>query len=300
MQIIKGKIKKPFNILVHGIPGVGKSYFASQLDKPLFIGAEEQDELDADKAPRANSFKEFKEQLSWALNTDHGYKTLVVDTIDSIETLLHQHILDTDPKKTGSMAKAHGGYGAGYNMALNEMTHVRESLSQIREKKDMNIVIICHTVSKKISDPTAMAEYDEHKLTLHEKVESLFVDWVSAVLFMTFVVQKSDSEKFAFGDGKKVIYTEKRPGFLAKNRYKLPAQLEVEFDNPAGSFLRSLDLFYKGSDRKPEDVKQNILGLLENVNDQELIDKVMKTIEKQKTTAALEKTEARVKELINA
>jgi hypothetical protein len=299
MEIIKGRQRAPFNILLHGEPGVGKSYWASQLPAPLFMGAEEQDELNADKLPQVKSWSEVGPQLDWVLNKDHGYKTLVIDTIDSLESLLHKHILDSDPKKPTAMARAHGGFGAGYNMALNMMAGLRDKLSVIRSQKQMNITIICHTVTKKISDPTALAEYDEHKLTLHDKVESLLSDWVSAVLYMKLNVEKQDGERFAFGDGKKMLMCEKRPGFLAKNRYQLPAQLEVIFDEPAKTFLEGLDRFYQGESRKPEEIFQNILGLLENVQDQELIGKVMQTIEKQTTASALEKTEARLKELIN-
>lgn len=299
MQIIKGKNRKPYNILIHGIPGVGKSYFASQLECPLFVGAEEQDELDAHKAPRVKTWAEFKEQINWFKNNKTDYKTLVIDTIDSVEALVHKHILETDPKKTGAMSTCWGGYGAGYSKALTEMTWLKESLSEIRDKKDVNIVIVCHTVTKKVSDPSAMAEYDEHKLALHDKVESLFVDWVSAVLFINFVVVKTDQDRFAFGDGKKVMYTEKRPGFVAKNRYQFPPEIPVEFDEPAKHFLEGLDKFYSGSKRSPDEVKKTILALLENVADQELVKKVMDTISKQKTTKALEMTEARLKELIN-
>lgn len=300
MEIIKGRQRAPFNVLLHGVPGVGKSYWAAQLPKPLFVGAEEQDELDADKLPRISSWPDAINQLDWVLNNNHGYKTLVVDTIDSLETLLHKHILESDPKKPTAMVRAHGGYGAGFNMATTMMTQLREKLAEIRDKKKMNIVIICHTTTKKVSDPTALAEYDEHKLTLHEKCENLFVDWCSAVLFMRFEVEKQDGERFAFGDGRKVMMCEKRPGFLAKNRYQLPPQLDVIFDQPAKTFLDGLEKFYGGEKRKPDEIKQNILGLLENVQDQELIKKVMETLEKQKTAAALEKTEARLKELVNA
>lgn len=300
MDIIKGRNKAPFNVLLHGEPGVGKSFWASQLPKPLFLGAESQDELNADKLPKIADWKDVYGQLDWVLNNSHDYETLVIDTIDSLETLLHKHILETDPKKPTAMSRSHGGFGAGFNMALNMMAVLRDKLDLIRQQKKMNIAIICHTVAKKVSDPSALAEYDEHKLALHDKVESLFVDWCSAVLFMRFQIQKQDEEKFAYGSGEKVIMCEKRAGHLSKNRYQLPPEIPVVFDQPAKSFLDGLAKFYKGEGRKPEDVKQNILGLLENVTDQELIKKVMETIEKQKTTAALEKTEARIKELINA
>lgn len=298
MQITEGKIRKPFNILVHGVPGIGKSTFAADLDKPIFIGAEEQDELEAAKAPKITEFSQVFDQVSWLLKNKHDYKTLALDTIDSLEQLLHQSILNSDPKNTGSMNKAHGGYGAAYEKALNEMMKLRDLISELRDKKKMNICIICHTVAKKTSDPVTMGEYDEYQLTLHHKVQNLWVDWVSAVLFMNYVVEKNDDEKFAYGDGERVILTAKRPGHLAKNRYNFEYQMEMPVEHPASEFKRSLEKFYT-SDRTPKDVRKSIDGLLENVQDEELKKKVVASLKGKDKVQSLEKIENRLKEIVN-
>jgi hypothetical protein len=299
MKVIKGIVKKPFAGIIYGPPGVGKSTFCKHLPEPLFMGADELDELDCARLEKPSSFDEFVTQLKWVRDNPHGYKTLCVDTIDSIESLLHQKILDSDKKGPKSMAKAHGGYGAAYGMALTAMTEVRDLLAEIRAK-GLNIMLLCHCISKKVSDPVIGSDYDEYQLTLHEKVQNLFIDWVSVVLFLRHETIKNSEDKYAFGDGSRIAFFEKRPGFVAKNRYNLPAEMKVDSDSPAKGFLDGIARFYSGSERKPEEVAANIMFLLENVADQELKIKVMDTIKKQTTTKALEATEARVKELINA
>lgn len=298
VEIIKGIKRKPFAGMIYGPAGVGKSTFCKGLPKPLFIGADELDELGADRLPKPKSFSEFITQLKWVRDNKQDHETLCVDTIDSIESLLHQKILNDDKKGARSMSKAHGGYGAAYGIALDEMTQIRDILSEIRDK-GLNIMLLCHSLSKKVSDPVVQGDYDEYQLTLHEKVQNLFVDWVSVVIFLRHDTIKGQDEKYAFGDGSRIAYFEKRPGFLAKNRYNFPPELKIDSDNPAKPFLDGIDKFYSGAQRKPEEVKKTILALLENVTDQELVKKVMDTISKQKTTKALEMTEARLKELIN-
>jgi GTPase SAR1 family protein len=298
VEIIKGIQRKPFAGMIYGPAGVGKSTFCKGLPSPLFVGADELDELGSDRLPKPKSYADFIDQLKWVRDNKQEHQTLCVDTIDSIETMLHQKILNEDKKSPKAMNKAHGGYGAAYGMALSEMTELRNILSEIRDK-GINIMLICHSVSKKVSDPVVQGDYDEYQLTLHEKVQNLFVDWVSVVIFLRHDTIKGQDEKFAFGDGSRIAYFEKRPGFLAKNRFNFPPELKIDSDNPAKAFLDGLEKFYSGSERKPYEVKKTILALLENVQDQDLIKKVMETIEKQKTTKALEMTEARLKELIN-
>jgi septin family protein len=40
MEIIRGKKKKPFNVMLLGTPGIGKSTWAASCPSPIFITAE--------------------------------------------------------------------------------------------------------------------------------------------------------------------------------------------------------------------------------------------------------------------
>lgn len=294
MEIQRGKVKKPFIIMAHGTQGVGKSTFASSLPEPIFIGTENTDEIDTARAPKANSISELNNQLDFLIK-DKSFETIVVDAIDGVEQLAIQEIINSDPKcKNPSLNRVHGGYGAGFDMLVKSMLDFRDRL-QVAREAGKNICIICHTKTKTTVDPVAGATYDEFKLALNDKTENIWLDWVSATLFMTDLVEKQDDEQFAFGRGEKIIYTQRRPGAVAKNRFNLPYELEMPVDNPSGPFLKYYDRFFNGDERSAGEILKNIASLCENLTDENLKQKINESIEKSKgNVKKLEQIENRV------
>lgn len=299
MKIEKGKLKKPFIIMAHGTQGVGKSTFAASLDSPIFVGTENTDEIDTNRAEKLTSSKMLNDQLAWLLNEDHNFKTLVVDAIDGVEQLAIQEIIESDSKcKNPSLNRVHGGYGAGTGMLVKQMLDLRDVFQQLRDEKSMNICLLCHTKTKITTDPVAGATYDEFKLALSDQTENIWLDWVSATLFMTDIVEKPDDEKFAFGKGDKIVYTQRRPGSVAKNRFNLPYELDMPLDNPSGPFLKYFDRFFSGDERTAKEIKTNIDGLIKNLSDPELVKTIEKTVKAAKTTEKLSAIEKRIIERI--
>jgi hypothetical protein len=277
-EIIKGQVKKPFNIILFGVPGIGKSTFAKMAPKPIFVGAEENDELDVDRFPHPKSFDEFKSQLEF-LKTLTLYKTVVIDTLDSVERLLHRKILDLDPKAGGVLGKALGGYGKAFEYAESEMIHIRDLLKDLRDKCGMNVILLAHSKKVRATDTVLGLEYDTFELALHQRVQGVFVDWVSAVFFANYVAKEKEGANtdkvFAMGHGKRVVYTEKRPGHLGKNRFHLPYEMGLDFNE----FHRGYEAFYS----KPVDpvaIAEEIKGLLQNVSDEALVTVVNGSVEK--------------------
>lgn len=241
-KINSGKITKPINVLLYGVEGIGKSTFASGAPKPIFIGAEENDELEAHRFPRCDTWAQFLEGLQTLIDEKHDYKTVVVDTIDSVEILLHKMIIDGD--KAESMAKACGGYGAGYTKAANEMTNVRRMLARLRDDKGMNVIILAHAQKTKFDEPIHGVSYDTYEMKIDKRVGPLFKDWVSCILFANYVTHKSTNKsgkEILVGIGERKILTEKRPGHDAKNRFNLPYEMNLSF----GEFISSVKEFYK-------------------------------------------------------
>jgi hypothetical protein len=67
---------------------------------------------------------------------------------------------------------------------------------------------------------------------LHTRAAGIAEEWADCVLFANFRVYttatKQGFEKKVVrgvGTGERVVYTEERPGFRAKNRYSLPPEL---------------------------------------------------------------------------
>jgi hypothetical protein len=299
-MIIKGKKKKPAAIIAIGVPGIGKSRFGESCPYPLFMGAEENDELSADRLPIPDSWEDAKAQARWVLKNKVPYKTLVIDTIDSLQQLLHAHVLKSSKNKTGSMAKAHGGYGAGFDISEREFLEFRNILKALRDEKGMHIVILGHVKKSQATDPILGLQYDTFEMNLHHKEQAVFVDWCSAVMFANYVshtaeMDNTSDKKFVIGEGERVLLTEKRPGHLGKNRYKLPYELEMPEEDPSGPFWEGYEAFYSDVGRSTEQIKGNISKMAGEL-DEGTQEKIKANVEKAgNDVARLEKLEQRVK-----
>ncbi|MDP1604854.1 MAG: AAA family ATPase, partial [Legionella sp.] len=73
-------------LLVHGVAGVGKTFFAAASNSPAFILCE--DGLGVLKAPHfplARSYGDVIDALAALHTEDHEFKTVVVDSVDWLE-----------------------------------------------------------------------------------------------------------------------------------------------------------------------------------------------------------------------
>lgn len=298
-EVTTGKKKEPFNILVFGQPGLGKTTFAAGAPKPIILGGEETGEINVARMPQPKTFDELMQQMDHLIKEKGlGFETLVIDTIDSVESFVHRMLLASDPKHTGSMIAAHGGFAKALDMAVTELLKFRDKLKTARDQFGMNIILLAHAKKVQITDPIMGMVYDSYELNLHQKAQAVFVDWVSAVLFANYVVHPqagTNTDKiFATGEGERVLLTEKRPGHLSKNRFNLPYEMPLSF---AAFYKAYNDFFSEGPSTSA--IIETILGLLANITDEELKAKVMTQVKASTNNMdKLIKIEQRVREII--
>lgn len=269
-KITSGKVEKPFLILIYGTDGVGKTSFAAQAPKPVFLGPEKGNSLlDVSRFPTPKSFGDVQNMILEMTTAKHEFKTLVIDSLDWIEPLIWEAVC----KENGanSIENVGGGYGKGYAFAIQKWMLMRDALDNLRETKGLNIILIAHSHIKTFQDPQNNTAYDRHQLKLNDKAAALWREFVDTVLFATFEVHtKGDDKKAkAYGDGSRVMFTERRPAFDAKNRLGLPFRLALSFAELVSA---------SSTPRSPQDAQNAITGLLANVTDQSLKEKVTKAM----------------------
>ena len=267
--ISKGKVKKPALVLIYGVDGSGKSTFGSEAPNPVFLGPEDGSaNLDVSRFDDVTSYQKVREKIKSLIEAQHDFKTLVIDSIDWMEPLVWKEVCNLDPKKPTIIDEAFGGYGKGYVKANELWKEMMSDLVVLREKRKMNIIVIAHSHVKAFNDPSQPLPYDRYVLKLNDKAAALWREFVDCVLFCNFEVSvvkesRGDKKGKAYGEDKRVMYSQRRPSFDAKNRYGLPFELPLGW-----SYFESA--MNAGNPDSLEQVKKDLNDLL---NDEKLSDK---------------------------
>lgn len=279
--------KKPPRVMIYGVPGIGKSSFGAMAPKSIFITPEGGvDEIAGAKVlPNINTYDDVVEGVNELITGKHEYGTLVMDSADWIEKLCQAKIIGNQK----SIVTANGGYGAGFSESEKLHAALIKQLETLREKRNMNIIITAHSQVKMVKDPEAIHDYECYDTKMHEKVSSLWREWVDAVLFARYktyvkkVEEGSDDKARALGTGERIVYTEERPSFKAKNRYGLPPEMNFT-KNFWNEFMIAAG---KGDKGELERVKAELLELLKRVKDEDpLAPKIKESIQKAGTDPA--------------
>lgn len=232
MKITGGRITMPQRIVAYGPEGIGKSEFGSQFPKPLYIDTEGSTErLDVQRTPKVSSWAMLMSQIDELIKNNHGYQTLVIDTIDWAERLAVDHVCAA-AAKTGI---EDFGYGKGYSYLYEEMGRLLNKLNDLRAS-GMNVLLLAHAALRKFEQPEESGTYDRWEMKLRTSgktnVSQLVKEWADMVLFInyeTFLVTTDNGKKKAQG-GKRVMYTTHHTCWDAKNRHGLPEKLDFPKD----------------------------------------------------------------------
>jgi hypothetical protein len=265
--------------VVYGVPGIGKTSFAASAPDPIVIGTEDgSTRYGATETPVAKTIDDVEDTLKDLLKTEQ-YKTVVIDALDGIEALCDESVCRE--RKVKSIEDI--GYGKGTVMSNERFAALVKIFEDLRTS-GRNVILIAHSHVKTVNDPTQPAAYDRHQLKLREKNSAKVSEWADAVLFATyemFVKTEGKSIKGkAYGDGKRVVYTERRPAWDAKNRDGLPLCMGLSWQDyesalnrpgpeiAAGlrnSALETIELYRPKNEELANLMKKSILDAGDNV-----------------------------------
>ena len=212
--------------------GVGKSIWASHAPKPIFVGAEKgTEQLDVARFPQTETIAELFDQLRALQTEKHEFQTVVLDSLDWIEPLIWKAVCDE--AKVEHIEQAFGGYGKGYVRALDLWRTLLKELAILNHK--MHVLMIGHAQIKSFQDPDLASAYDRYQLKINDKAAALVREAADAVLFARFETEvirdggNGRSKAKVRGEGVRIMYTESRPAFDAKNRFNLPFAMPLDW-----------------------------------------------------------------------
>ena len=238
MQITRGRKARAQKVVIYGPEGIGKSSFASQFPDPVFIDTEgSTDNMDVARLDKPTSWAMLKNEIAFIKANSDACKTLVIDTIDWAEQLVVDYVC-AQHQKNGI---EDFGWGKGYTYVQEEIGRLLNSLSELVDI-GINVVLTAHAQIKKFEQPDEMGSYDRYELKLGQKSSSktapLVKEWADMVLFANYktIVMTTDTGKKKVQGGERVMYTNHRPAWDAKNRHGLPDQLPFTYDSIAHIF----------------------------------------------------------------
>jgi hypothetical protein len=237
-EISTGKKMSPLKVIVYGDNGIGKTTFAASSKNPIIIDLEGNcNHIDAPKQ-RVSSLNDFEELLNALIAQEHDYKTLVIDSLDSLEILISEKITNNHTTQELSYGKS----SAIWARYIKEIITKLEKLSNL---KGMNIVFTAHWKVKTANNPMT-EQYDRYDLRISEAMRTGFCNWVQCILLALKEVLLEEKNATGFGKKKaknierRVLYTRGDPTYYGKNVFDLPEKIQLDWEQ----FTNSVKNFY--------------------------------------------------------
>lgn len=219
----------PPRIIVHGDSGLGKTTLVADAPRPAFIDFENGTgafDVMRNEEP-VTTWDGLLATIRWFITGDHDRLTLAFETLEHMEALAHDHLCAKE--RVDSIEKVGKGYGKGYRAAAELFRVLVKELETLRKVRGMGIVFVSH--SKLVKQKSEVEEFDRWHVATHEYVRDLLYQQSDAVFFARKQVFTRTTEagrvKGVEGDKKVYLETVGAPGWFAKNRYNLPASMEM-------------------------------------------------------------------------
>ncbi|UAB76987.1 ATP-binding protein [Erythrobacter sp. SCSIO 43205] len=230
---------KPPRIVLYGPHGVGKNTFAANAPNPVLIDLEDghPSDMPIDAFPKAQTFGEVMEAFGALYTEDHDFETLIIDSLDWLEPLVWA---ETCSRNSWADIEQ-PGYGKGFLAALDVWREYLDAINGLRNDKGMAVIQTAHAQITRFDSPET-EPYDRYGIKLQKRASELVQEHADMVLFANFKVNTTKTDAGfnkkvtrGVGSGQRVIYTEERPAFLAKNRHRLPPELDLDWNALAGA-----------------------------------------------------------------
>jgi hypothetical protein len=289
-KIQKGRLPMAYRYLFYGETGIGKSTLAAHAPSPIWADIEDgSGRLDVARYPFRDevgghvphTYAELLAMVEDLRTSDHGFKTLVVDSLDRLEGLIWRSMVarDTTAKHPLKTIEDYG-YGRGYNNAVEEWRGLCARFDRLRAR-GMSIILLAHSHIKNFKNPTG-DDFDRFQLRVNEKSAPFIREWCDVVGFCSFEQGSKVSEDGrakGWETGKRFVHFERTAAHDAKTRLALPTEIELDPTDPWAPFAKAVaDAVNIG----PPELRASITTELARIGDDALTAPVAQAVEKAK------------------
>lgn len=185
------------------------------------------------------SWDEFQRNLLSVGSEEHDYKTLVIDTADWVEMILHRAICE----KFGKETLSDFDWGQGNAKAAKAWQWIVGTIQDTLDRKGMGCVVLAHARLEKFTSPEGPS-YDRWVPDLADGTKgtpgarSLLIEWADEVFFGKYKeysaqvdTKGKQGRAIGVGSGDRVVFTSERPNHIAKRHIEMPDELTFPKEN---------------------------------------------------------------------
>lgn len=228
-QVRQGASLPAPRVVIYGVEGIGKSTMGAAFPGCIFADCEGGLEFIGADRVAIQSGQDFRRLLGDLYSQEHGYKTLVVDTMDALESILKRDLC----QQFSVQGLADFDFGQGYSKLEAEAHALLRAFDALAREKQIGVVLLAHAMVKRFDAPDQEKGFDRYTLQLEKKVEALVKAWPDALLFCkyeTLVVENKQKQAKGVGGTERRLYAQRRAGFDAKNRHGMPESMDFNFN----------------------------------------------------------------------
>lgn len=234
-KVSRGPIAGPVRMVVYGPAGVGKSSFAAGAPAPLFFDFEGRTQhLDVARV-RPQSWAETLSVLRELVTAPGEFKTVVFDTLDHMEMLIHKHVCESN--KWENIEDP--GFGKGYVPALLEWGRFLTACEML-QAKGLNTLLLAHSQLSTVKNPSG-DDYNVYALKLKGGAKTNAsdlvrekADLVGFAHFEDFARKENAKDKLskakAITTGDRVLTFKHHPAFETKKGVPMADETKLSWD----------------------------------------------------------------------
>lgn len=219
----------PARLMVWGPPGVGKSTFAASCPGAIFIEAEKRtNHLDVCRL-FIDKWEKFLEVLREVYQSDQ-YRTVVIDTIDGVESLLFASIA------LEAGCASHEDIGGGFcKFRVPMLAQWKRFIAAVDALtgRGIQVVLLAHAEIKQFSPPDGVA-YDRYVIKMDARGGNYLIENMDLVGYAKFAVAvtkgKGEMKAKATSSGKRRLQFKFSPVYPTKQGIPAPDECDLSWE----------------------------------------------------------------------